>query len=934
MTIVWEDEVTPLDAPHMNALEQIARKGQPNGYASLGADGLVPPAQLPALDLPAYQLRSEEGQPNGYASLDAGGKVPVAQLPPIPDLALYQLRSERNQASGYPGLDAASNLHVAGSLQADRQVRALFGGSDEVVLGLWAGNVGPAISFGGDTFLRRFAAGTLVASGDLRTPGYVVAKLGDDDNQVLIGDGISFGTGATFASLYRDALGGLNTNADFSSAKRLIATQGITAQAGSATQAHLGDVGVGKPGILLGNSDPVSLYRNGLGIIRTDGTLDANQLTINGVPVGAGASGPAGGVLSGAYPNPGFAVDMATQAELDAAVATSNAGLGTKVDKDSVVVAATRLVASKLLAADAQPAFRALGSGKLEWGQGGATAPDTDLFRAGSGLLRTTSAFSVQNQLEVTNVAHFYDNIETQFSVFVDLAGSGGRLYFGPVADTNLYRQSGGILRTDGTLDANQLTINGVPVGTGGGGALPADTVVAAATRIIANKLLAGDANAAWRVLGSGEMQWGAGGAGVLDTSLYRLAPNALRTNGDFSALGTSYFGWSGSQWTLQVGTNGVLTLGGDTNLYRFGAGSLKTDGHLTVANALHVDAAGGGNKILFGSAQDTNLYRAGAGALRTDGFFGAFGSIYMYGNANGLIYNPSAAPAGYAAYGVLRQGEGQWKWNVMDSGVVNWGPGGSTAPDTNLYRSAAIDLRTNADFSARPNEIGWVVMGGRGPGGVAGLQFGQALDTNLYRPAANMLKTDGAMTVMQGLNSALGTAGQIVISGDGHIYFGSDYGYYLYRDPGGFLQTNAPLEVMHPWGLKLSNTAAAIVIGGDTNLYRLSAGVLKTDGAFVGDTVLAKQAQASQVWIGNRGPAGEAGVAFGSASDTLLYRSSAGVLKTSGQFVVGTNLWVSGQTYLQVTGGAAGGSLQPYKIAIYDQANGNFLGYMPLYSA
>jgi len=71
--------------------ENVARRGQPNGYAPLGADSKVPAANLPPVDTTGLQPalgftpenRANRGVANGYAPLGADAKVPLANLPDL-----------------------------------------------------------------------------------------------------------------------------------------------------------------------------------------------------------------------------------------------------------------------------------------------------------------------------------------------------------------------------------------------------------------------------------------------------------------------------------------------------------------------------------------------------------------------------------------------------------------------------------------------------------------------------------------------------------------------------------------------------------------------------------------------------------------------------------------------------------------------------------
>lgn len=146
------------------------------------------------------------------------------------------------------------------------------------------------------------------------------------------------------------------------------------------------------------------------------------------------------------------------------------------------------------VSSDTQPRFQVRADGRLSWGAGSASAVDTNLYRDSANILKTDDSLSV----------------------------AGGTVYIG--SDCSLYRASADNLQTDDSLKvSNTLTAGSVLV--------PSST---SATESLKIKVSA-ESNDRLVVTANGAMLWGSGSA-VGDTNLYRSAADTLRTDDTFVA--------------------------------------------------------------------------------------------------------------------------------------------------------------------------------------------------------------------------------------------------------------------------------------------------------------------------------------------------------------------------------------------------------------
>jgi hypothetical protein len=192
------------------------------------------------------------------------------------------------------------------------------------------------------------------------------------------------------------------------------------------------------------------------------------------------------------------------------------------------------------------------------------------------------------------------------------------------------------------------------------------DGAIVAGTRIIANKLLSADANQAFRIMGNGKLEWGAGGASALDSSLERVAASSLQTNsriivsrngaGDEILIGKAS---ADSVERYKVKANGEISWGAggatpmDTQLSRTNANELSLgandklivgSGGLGFSDGTTQTTASGGGTGAFAVRRSTNQTITGASTEKVQFATEDLDSSSWFDSATNHRYTPLTA--------------------------------------------------------------------------------------------------------------------------------------------------------------------------------------------------------------------------------------------------------------------------------------------------
>lgn len=166
-----------------------------------------------------------------------------------------------------------------------------------------------------------------------------------------------------------------------------------------------------------------------------------------------------------------------------------------------------------------------------------------------------------------------------------------------------------------------------------------------------------GDTVNEFQIAINGTHSWGPG-TGAIDTILFRETANALATT--------------------------------DTSIrsYRAAAGSTAFSARVA-ADTVNRFAVGADGTITWGSgalAVDCTLFREQASIIST--------------TATGIRAYRAAAGTANSAFSARVAADTANRWEVSSDGIVRWGPGSATAPDTNLYRSGVGALTTDTNLT------------------------------------------------------------------------------------------------------------------------------------------------------------------------------------------------------------------------------------------